>query len=109
MAVENPAELQAILATLDPTTRTLVAEADLANETVEWLHSPVGRYIIGCAHQEMADASALLAQTWPWRRRRIQELQNRIWRAKALLSWLRELILAGQAAHQTILESEHDD
>ncbi len=109
MAVENPAELQAILETLDPTTRTLVAEADLANETVEWLRSAVGRYIVGCAHQEIMDAQELLAGTSPWRRRRIQELQNRIWRAQSLLSWLRELLLAGHVANRTLLENEDDN
>lgn len=108
MTVENPAELQAILETLDPHTRTLVAEADLANEAVEWLRSPVGRYIVGCAHQEIADAQQALAATAAWRRRRIQELQNRIWRAQNLLSWLRELVLAGHQATRTLVEAEHE-
>ena len=108
MSVENPAELQAILETLDPTTRTLVAEADLGSETVEWLHSGVGRYIVGCAQQEIASAHELLAHTSPWRRRRIQELQNRIWRAESLLAWLRELLLGGHAAHQALIEADHE-
>lgn len=108
MTVENPAELQAILSTLDPTTRTLVAEADLANETVEWLHSPIGRYIVGCAHQDISDAQEKLARTGAWRRRRIQELQNRIWRAQALLSWLRDLVISGHQAIHTLAEREDE-
>ena len=108
MSIENAAELQAILETLDPTTRTLVAEADLANETVEWLRSAPGRYIVGCAHQEIMDAQLALASTSPWRRRRIQDLQNRIWRAQSLLAWLRELILAGHAANQTLVEADSE-
>lgn len=109
MAVENQAELQAILETLDPTTRTLVAEADLGNQTIEWLRSELGRYIVGCAHQEIADAQAQLATTLPWRRRRIQELQNRVWRARTLLSWLRELLLSGHQATRILTEAESDD
>ena len=108
MSLENPAELQAILETLDPTTRTLVAEADLGNEGIEWLHSNVGRYIVGCAQQEIADAHALLAKTSPWRRRRIQELQNRVWRAESLLAWLRELLLGGRVAQQALIEADHE-
>ena len=108
MTVENPAELQAILETLDPGTRTLIAEADLANETVEWLRSSVGRYIVGCAHQEIMEAQEQLATTWSWRRRRIQELQNKIWRAQSLLNWLRELVIAGHQATRTLVEAEHE-
>ena len=108
MTVENPAELQAIIETLYPGTRTLVSEADLANETVEWLRSSPGRYIVGCAHQEIMEAQESLAGTSPWRFWRVQELQNRIWRAKSLLSWLRELILSGHQAVRTLEESEHE-
>ena len=108
MSFENSAELQAILETLDPTTRTLVAEADLGNETSEWLCSSVGRYIVGCAQQEIASAHEQLSKTSPWRRRRIQELQNRIWRAESLLAWLRELLLGGHAAHQALIEVDYD-
>lgn len=107
MSVESPAELQALLETLDPTTRNLVGEADLGNETAEWLRSAVGRYIVGCAKQEIAEAHELLAKTSPWRRRRIQELQNRVWRAESLLAWLRELLLGGHAAHQALDEVDH--
>lgn len=108
MSVENPAELQAILETLDPQTRTLIGEADLGEQTYEWLRSPIGQYIVGCAKQEVADAQDLLARTSPWRRRRIQELQNRIWRAESLLAWLKELLLGGHAAHQALAEADHD-
>lgn len=108
MSVEHPEELQAILATLDPTTRGLVAEADLAEQTVEWLHSPVGQYIIGCAKQEIAEAQDELSRVAPWRRRRIQDLQNRVWRATQLLAWLRELVLGGHAARQALAESDDD-
>jgi len=106
MNVENPEELQAILAGLDPQTRTMIAEVDLANETAEWLQSQPGRFIIGCVHQELAEAHEALARTSCWRRRRIQDLQNKIWRAESFLAWLRELLLSGHSATSALGEAD---
>lgn len=104
--MSDQAEVQALLEALDPTTRTLVAEVDLGEQAKEFTSSDLGQYIIGCAHQEIFDAQALLKRTMPWRRHRIQELQNRIWRAESLLLWLRDLIAAGQSANKAL--EEHD-
>lgn len=102
--MSDPNELQGLLDALDPTTRTLVAEIDLGQQAKEFVESDLGRYIIGCAHQEIISAQAALKTALPWRRRKIQELQNRIWRAESLLLWLRDLIEAGRSAGQTIEE-----
>jgi len=99
-------DLQGLLDSLDPTTRTLVAEVDLGQQAREFAESELGRYVVGCAHQEIADAHRALKTCAAWRRRRIQELQNRIWRAESLLLWLRDLIEAGRSAGQTIEEVE---
>lgn len=104
----NPADLDEILEGIDPTTRTLIAEVDLANEAKEFFTSQVGRYVVGCAEQEIKDASLELTRVWPWRRRRIQQLQNRIWRAQALLSWLSSLVVAGRSAEASLAEVEHE-
>ena len=108
--MSDEAELQAALAALDPTTRTLIAEVDLGEQAKEFIASDIGAYIVGCCRQEIEDAQLLLKRTLPWRRHRIQELQNRIWRAESLLLWLRDLIAAGQSASKAVEESEsHDD
>ena len=102
-------ELQAQLEALDPTMRTLVAEVDLGTQAKEFMHSELGRHLVGCLHQEVLLASEELATVWPWRRRRIQALQNQIWRSQFLLSWLRDLILSGKSADGALKEVEHDD
>jgi hypothetical protein len=102
-------ELQSILETLDPTTRTLVAEVDLGMQARDFLHSDLGRHLVGCLHQEVLLSQEELNKVWPWRRRRIQDLQNRIWRAQFMLSWLRDLILSGKAADGALQEVEHGD
>jgi len=99
-------ELQEQLAALDPTTRLLVAEVNLGEDAKEFCNSDLGRYMIGAAMQEISIAQTDLAKVWPWRRRKIQELQNKIWRANFFLSLLRELLVSGKSAAGAISESE---
>ena len=99
-------ELAELLSTMDPETRTLFAEADLGEQCKEFVSSDIGRYLIGCARQEVVIASARLATTAPWRRRRIQQLQNEIWRAESLISWLRDLLLSAKSARASLEERE---
>ena len=63
--------------------------------------------MIGAAHQEIILAQQQLARVLPWRRRKIQELQNRIWRSEFFLSLLRELLVSGRAAKGLIEEGEN--
>ena len=100
----DTAEVDNLLAELDPTSRMYVAEVDLGLQAKSFLQSDLGRHFVGCAHQEIADAQARLERTSPWRRHRIQELQNRIWRAKFTLAWLRDLLLSGKSAESALEE-----
>ena len=102
-------ELQVLLSTLDPTTRTLVAEVDLGDQAREFLRSDLGRHLVGCLQQEIEVAQSQLNKTASWRRRKIQDLQNRGWRAQFMLSWLRELILSGKAADGALKEVDHGE
>ena len=102
-------DLQELLAALDPTTRTLVAEVDLGRQAKDFIHSDLGRHLVGCLNQECILAQEELAKVWPWRRNRIRVLQNRIWRSQFMLSWLRDLILSGKSADGALQEVEHGD
>lgn len=102
-------DLQELLQSLDPTTRTLVAEVDLGDQAREFLRSDLGRHLVGCLHQEILIAQEQLNKTASWRRRRIQDLQNRVWRAQFMLAWLRELILSGKSADGALKEVDHGD
>ena len=95
---------QELLDSLDPTTRTLVAEADLGRQVPEFLRSELGRYLVGCALQEHAEALEQLERVAWWRRRRIQALQNQAWRARSFLGWLRSLIISGKSAENALAE-----
>jgi hypothetical protein len=78
--------------------KELVAEAMLGRDAEEFVQSQIGQYIIGAAEQEAKMAAEELARVFPWRRRRIQYLQNQIWRAQSIQSWLAELIIKGKQA-----------
>jgi len=97
---------QELLDSLDPESYGLFAEADMGQEAQEFMGSAIGRYLLGCARQEYMDASTKLKRTAFWRFRRIQQLQNEIWRAENLMLWVRDLIVRGKAAEQTLEERE---
>ena len=82
----------------------LFAEAMIGKDAEEFIRSDIGRYIIGCAEQEAQDALDQLKRVYPWRRRKITELQNKIWRAESIQSWLAELVIKGQQAIQQLDE-----
>lgn len=83
----------------------LMAEAVLGRDAEEFLASELGRYMTGRCEQEVADAQEELSRVSPWRRRRIQALQNRVWRAQSVKGWLAELIVNGKAAEAVLEET----
>lgn len=85
----------------------LMAEAVLGRDAEEFLNSDIGRYLIGRCDQEIDEAQELLSTVSTWRKRRIQELQNRIYRAKSLKVWISELITNGKAAEAAMEDESH--
>lgn len=87
---------------------TLLAEAVLGKDAQEFLASELGRYLIGCAKEEIDEAQEALAAVSPWRRNRIRQLQNQVWRAKSVTKWLAEVINAGKTA-EAVLQDTYDE
>jgi hypothetical protein len=84
----------------------LWAEAVLGKDAEEFLNTELGRYMLGRCEQEIQEAQDQLSRVSSWRRRRIQELQNRVWRAKSVKEWLAELISNGKSAEAALEETE---
>ena len=82
----------------------LYAEAIIGRDAEDFANSDIGRYVIGCAEQEASEAMAQLKNIYPWRRRKITELQNKIWRAESMQTWISELIIKGRQAQQQLEE-----
>lgn len=97
MGEEELAELRDIFEG-DEDNRLLVAEGMLGSDAVEFVKSDLGRYLIGRATIDVREATDSLKKTWPWRKRRIQQLQNEIWRAEHFKGWLLQAITSGRTA-----------
>lgn len=90
---------------------------DLSDPKVEWatfgklvedfLTSDIGDYLIRCAKDKERLAVEKLKVVAPWRRKRIQELQNEIEVAEEIQRWLGNAVAAGQAAMEQLKE-EHN-
>ena len=101
-------ELQDMLSELDPESKTMFIEATLGREAQEFFSSDIGRYLIGCAQQEYAIASSKLKTVAWYRKRRILQLQNEIWRAENFMVWLRDLIIRGKASEMSLEDREEN-
>jgi hypothetical protein len=86
----------------------LWAEAGLGRDAQEFLRSDIGRYILGRCQREIAEAHAKLAAVSPWRRNRIKQLQNEVWRAQSVADWLAEIVHAGQQAEAVLNELQDE-
>lgn len=83
-----------------------IFETAVFGKVVEnFLGSDIGEYLLGKAMAEENRAMQALIRTSPWRRRRMQELQNEVWRAQQFQVWLGDAIAAGQQA-TNLLEGE---
>jgi hypothetical protein len=82
-----------------------MASAILGRDAEDFVKSELGRYVIGRAKKEKEEAQTLLNKTSPWRKNRIRQLQNEIWRAESLEMWICELIMDGRNAEKVLDEA----
>ncbi len=90
----------------DLSTQAFVAEAMIGKDAEEFLNTDLGRYMLARAEEEEGQALEALATVWPWRRRRITDLQAQLWRARSFKSWLAEMIMTGKQALQQLDSAE---
>lgn len=91
------------MAQLDPND-PLVEWATFGREVENFLRSPIGDYLVKRSEEEIAAAVENLKTVQPWRRRRIQALQNEIKIAEKFQVWLADSIAAGHQAIQQLQE-----
>jgi hypothetical protein len=86
----------------------LMAEAILGRDAEDFARSELGQFILKRCDLEIEDAQDELSRVFSWRRKRIQELQNKVWRAKSMKTWLGELISNGRSAEAALDEIERE-
>lgn len=84
----------------------LLETAIFGRQVEGFLGSDLGKYLVLKAETEAEDATEILKKVYPWRRRKIQELQNTIWRAESFQQWLADAVVDGMQA-TNLLEEEH--
>lgn len=80
----------------------LMEKAILGKDAEEFINSEIGKYIVKRVDQERFEAVELLKEVSPWRKNRIRDLQNLIWRCDTFKGWLAEIIISGQQATQVL-------
>jgi hypothetical protein len=90
----------------DTSTQTLYAEAILGKDMEEWLKSDVGRFMLAGFEEDEQEAIDALSRVWPWRWRRIIQLQERIRTARKFKGLAAEMIVTGKQALQQLESAE---
>lgn len=83
-----------------------IETAVFGKQVENFLASELGRHLVKRAEVEADVAIDALKKVYPWRRRKIQELQNRIWVAERFQQWLADAVMDGMQATQ-LLEEDH--
>lgn len=86
----------------------LVQFASFGREVEIFLKSDIGDFLLKRSEEELGQALQALKTVHPWRRRRIQQLQNQIAVAEKFQLWLADAIADGHTALQQ-LEEDHAD
>lgn len=87
----------------------LYAQAVLGQDAQEFIRSELGRAMLGIAEQEAQEATEALKTVSSWRRRKIQDLQAKIWRADSFKLWLLQLAHAGESAEQALAAQDIEE
>jgi hypothetical protein len=86
-----------------------MAEARFGIEVEQFLSSDIGRYMVGRAENEEHEALQALAQVDPIDAKKVERLQNQVWRARSIQQWLAQAVQAGlMAQHQIEIEDAND-
>ena len=80
----------------------LVKSAVLGSQVEQFLEGDIGKYLVGRAESEATEAMDMLKRTAPWRKSRIQQLQNAILTAENFQKWLGQAYSEGLHSLHTI-------
>lgn len=86
-------------------TQQLMQEVDLGLQVESFLNGPVGKYLIGRAEDEIAEAVQELKTVVPTDVEKITALQNVVHRAESIQYWLAEAVQAGLNAQQELQDT----
>lgn len=111
MLLNNQDEIDALNEILEsgPDAQLLLAETHLGEDAAEFVKSDLGRYVLGRMNIEINEMMLKLKTTFPLRWRRIQQLQNEIWKREAFKTYLLGAIQSGRSALSELSQREVDN
>lgn len=92
---------------IDRTEQDYFAQAKLGEDVRVFLFSPVGRFLHGCAKQELENYRDALEKCNPdsiFGRRKLRRLQKKAEAARYFMTWCGEAIQVGDMAYQNLEE-----
>ena len=94
-----------------PEEEELFGIAQLGQEAEAFRYSPIGRFVQGCAKQEIEEIAHKILKVSPlslFGRRKIKQLQIQAEARRLAIAWLLEAIHNGEAAYQQMNAEEHN-
>lgn len=85
-----------------------VQEAVFGKEVENFLHSPIGDYLLSKARNEAETATEQLKTVEPTLTDKIRELQSTIRRAESIMGWLGDAVANGHRAI-SLIDGEEED
>jgi hypothetical protein len=76
----------------------LLETAVFGKEVENFLSTKIGKYLVSRAEVQAEEATERLKRTPAWRKRKITDLQNEIWKAESFQQWLADAVMDGQQA-----------
>ncbi len=93
--------------------RDLFLEARLGETAKDFLLSDIGRYVHGCARQELEECKEQLLLLDPDLDHeyevKARRIRTRAWNAEHFMSWLTELIQSGDSAYHQLQEETEQE
>lgn len=89
-----------------PEIREIQQSIDLSFQVEAFLLSPIGKYLIGRAEEEIESATEVLKRIDPEDPKRIREQQHIIHVAESVQYWLADAIQAGHNAAEAAINKE---
>lgn len=92
---------------VDEREREYFAQARMGQDVLDFLRSPAGKYLHGCARQEVELLRDELEKVNPdsiWGRRKLRRLQKRAKAARYFMTWCAEAIQVGEMAYRQLEE-----
>ena len=87
--------------------KELLEKAVLGKDAEDFIQSELGKTIIKMIEEERVEAVEKLKEVSPWRKNRIRDLQNQIWRCDSFKGWLAEIVIGGQQA-MSVLDQQSE-